>query len=126
MRIITLLLGIIGGLISLAISINILFFGTYEEVLSIYHIGTLKNLNMAAIPLSILGILGGINATTNPKTASKLLLFSALGLFLLFRSPNCYIGSTCLLIAGILSSLTDQNELFSESDIVNESNSKIS
>jgi len=109
MRTITLILGISGGVICLVNSVDCLFLEDYGKIISIYNAGTFRNLYMLSIPLSILGIFGGLYVRINFSAAAKLLLISSLGNFFLLHFYGCFVGSLLLFIAGILSLFIPNN-----------------
>jgi len=79
MRIASLVLGILGGLFGLGGSIFALFVGGIGNALKAQGAQTVTGLGLAAIPLAIIGIIGGALSLSKPKAASWLMLISAVG-----------------------------------------------
>lgn len=101
MRIFLLIFGFLGGLICFIFSFRHLFLNGSQEVISFYYAGTFQNLRLAAIPLSIIGMIGGLNTITNVKNAGKWMLLSSLGIFL-FPYQEYRIGCILLFLAGMV------------------------
>ncbi|MDI6894838.1 MAG: hypothetical protein QME70_09585 [Bacillota bacterium] len=79
MRIAALILGILGGLAGIGGAVFVLFFGGAGAVLAAEGAFTVVKLGVAAVPLSILGLIGGALALAKPKVAGVLMLISAFG-----------------------------------------------
>ncbi|NLI93933.1 MAG: hypothetical protein GX434_17580 [Peptococcaceae bacterium] len=102
MRFFPFLLGILGGLICLCCSFQYLFLNHFEVPISITYIGTLKNIRMALLPFSMIGLIGGYHIRFDLVMASKLTLFASASVFLLLR-PLYIFGCLLLFIAGVFS-----------------------
>ena len=101
MRIASLILGIIGGLFGLGGAIFALFVGGLGSAFGAEGAETVTGLGFAAIPLSVLGIVGGALALSRPKTAAWLQLISAVG-GLIAISAAYAVAFACLLVGAIL------------------------
>jgi len=79
MRIAALVLGIIGGLASLAGAAFALFFGVMGALFGVRGAETVSGLGFAAIPLAVLGLVGAGLAPFRPKAAAWCMSISAVG-----------------------------------------------
>ena len=82
MKIAAMVLGILGGLAGLGGAIVALFLGGLGSAFGAQGAGLISNLGFFAIPLSILGIVGGAMASAKPALAGKLMIASAVGGFI--------------------------------------------
>ena len=105
MQMAAMILGILGGFIGFGESFFDLFLDSSRQTLGIYDAGTYRSLGMAAIPLSILAIVGATTVISSPKKAGILMIIYALGGFIVISSVYI-IGGLMLIIAGILSLTT--------------------
>lgn len=79
MRVTALILGILGGMIGLIAAIFVLFVGGIGDIFQAEGAETVLGLGWAAIPLSIVGIVGGGLSLGKPKVAWILQLISGIG-----------------------------------------------
>lgn len=100
MRIAALILGILGGLFGLGGAIMVLFVGGAASAFNAEGAETVASLGLAAIPFSILGIVGGSLALSKPKVAGWLMLISAIGGTIAI-SAGYALGGIMLFIAAI-------------------------
>lgn len=100
-RLASLILGVIGGLFGLGGAVFALFVGGLGSAFGAEGAETVTGLGFAAIPLAILGIIGGAIAMSKPKAAAWLQLISAIG-GLIAISAAYAIAFVCLLVGAIL------------------------
>jgi len=100
MRIAAMILGIMGGLAGLAGAIFALLVGGLGAALEAEGAQTVIGLGWAAIPLSLLGIVGGALASAKPTAAGILMLVSGIGGFVAI-SMGYIIGGPLLILGGI-------------------------
>ncbi|MBC7343079.1 MAG: hypothetical protein H5U02_11685 [Clostridia bacterium] len=79
MKLAGLILGILGGLAGLVGGSMALFAGGIGSAFNAPGAETVAGLGFAAIPLAILGIVGGALAIGKPKLAAILMIISAIG-----------------------------------------------
>lgn len=94
-------LGILGGLAGIGGAILALFVGGIGGAFGAQGAGLVSKLGFFAIPLSILGIVGGALASAKPKVAGKLMIVSAIGGFISIFMAYM-IAAILLIIGGIL------------------------
>lgn len=104
MRIAALILGILGGLFGLGGALFALFAGGVGSAFNAEGASTVVGLGLAAIPLAILGIIGGSLSLVKPKVAGWLMLISAIGGTIAI-SAGYIIGGVMLLIGAIFAFL---------------------
>ena len=97
-------LGIIGGLAGIAGAFFALFVGGLGTVFGAEEARTAVSLGCAAIPLSLLGIVGGAIAKAKPTAAGILMLISGIGGFIAIFM-GYIIAGPLLVIGGILALL---------------------
>lgn len=101
MRLASLILGIIGGLFGLGGAVFALFVGGIGSAFGAEGAETVTGLGFAAIPLAIVGIVGGALAMSKPKAAAWLQLISAVG-GLIAISAAYAVAFVCLLVGAVL------------------------
>lgn len=101
MRIASLILGIVGGLFGLGGAVFALFVGGLGSAFGAEGAETVTGLGFAAIPLAVIGIVGGALAISKPKTAAWLQLISAVG-GLIAISAAYAVAFACLLVGAVL------------------------
>lgn len=101
MRLAALILGIIGGIAGIGGAIFALFVGGVGAAFGASEARSVVGLGLAAIPFSILGIVGGALSMSRPKTAGIMMLVAAVG-GLISVSWGYVIAFPCLLIGSIL------------------------
>lgn len=104
MRIAALILGILGGLFGLGGAIVVLFTGGIAGAFNAEGADLVTTLGLAALPLAILGIVGGSLALSKPKVAGWLMLISAVGGTIAI-SAGYAIGGIMLFIGSIFAFL---------------------
>ena len=109
MRIAALILGILGGIAGIIGGISVLFIGGVGTAFELEGAATLTGLGFAAIPLGILGIVGGALALGKPKAAGIIMLISAVGGVIAISAG--YIVAFILLLVGGILALVGQREL---------------
>lgn len=109
MRVAALVLGIIGGIAGIVGAVFALFVGGVGAVVGAEGAQTVTGLGFAAIPLAILGIIGGAVAMAKPKAAGILMLISGIGGFIAI-SVGYIVAGPLLVIGGILA-IVGQKEL---------------
>ena len=112
MKIAAMVLGILGGLAGLGGAIVALFLGGLGSAFGAQGAGLISNLGFFAIPLSILGIVGGAMASAKPALAGKLMIASAVGGFIAIFFAYM-IAAILLVIAGILAIMEGKKECVS-------------
>lgn len=110
MKIAAMVLGILGGLAGLGGAVLALFFGGLGSAFGVQGAGLVSNLGFFAIPLSILGIVGGAMASAKPALAGKLMIASAVGGFISIFLAYM-IAAILLIIAGILAIMEGKKEV---------------
>ena len=106
MKIAALILGILGGLAGLMAAVLVLgvggFFASLETTgFDAEGTSQIIGLGWAAIPIAILGIVGGSISIAKPKIAGILMLISGVGGFIAI-SAGWIIAGILLIIGGIL------------------------
>ncbi|WP_066638549.1 DUF4064 domain-containing protein [Desulfolucanica intricata] len=109
MKIAAMILGIIGGLAGLAGAVFALFVGGVGDAFGAQDASTVIGLGFAAIPLSILGIVGGAMTLAKPKFSGIAMLISAVGGTIAI-SAGYLIAGPLLLIAGIMALVANRRE----------------
>lgn len=101
MRIAALILGILGGLFGLGGAVFALGVGGVASALQMDQGKAVVGLGFAAIPLAILGVVGGALALARPKLAGVLMLVSAVGGTIAI-SAGYVIAAPLLAVGGLL------------------------
>jgi len=109
MRIAALILGLLGGIAGLFASGFAMFVGGVGSAFAVEGAETVTGLGLAAIPLAILGMVGGAIAITRPKIAGILMLISAVGGLICISMV--YVIPFLLLLVGAILALIGQKEL---------------
>lgn len=112
MKIAAMVLGILGGLAGLGGAVFALFIGGLGSAFGAQGAGLVSNLGFFAIPLSILGVVGGAMASAKPALAGKLMIASAVGGFIAIFFAYM-IAAILLIIAGILAIMEGKKECVS-------------
>lgn len=94
------ILGVLGGLLGLGGSILALFIGGVGAALGGEGAGTVVGLGFAALPLSLLGIVGGGLALSRPRAGAWLQFISAVG-GLIAISAAYGLAFACLMAGAI-------------------------
>jgi len=113
-KIAALIIGILGGLAGLGGAIFALFVGGVGEAFNAQDASVVVGLGFAAIPLAILGVVGGALSIAKPKPAGILMLISAVGGTIAI-SAGYIIAGPMLLIAGIMALMAHRAEQREES-----------
>lgn len=100
MKIAALILGVIGGIAGIFGSIMAIFVGGVGSALKLQDSSTVVGLGLAAIFLSLLGIVGGALAIAKPKAAGIMMLMGGIG-GIIAISAGYIIAGPLLIIAGI-------------------------
>ncbi|NLP44439.1 MAG: hypothetical protein GX351_07405 [Peptococcaceae bacterium] len=100
-------LGLIGGFLCLSGSLYYLFSGSFGEVIGFHYVGTLNNLALVTVPLSVLCIIFSSYAEKKPKETALFLFFSSVVLYMLLRPSGFFAGSIILFFAGIFALLSE-------------------
>jgi len=100
MRTGAMVLGIIGGLAGIAGAFFALLVGGLGKAFGAAEAQTVIGLGWAAIPLSLLGIVGGAMAKAKPTAAGILMLISGIGGFIAI-SMGYIIAGPLLVIGGV-------------------------
>ena len=109
MKIAALILGILGGLLGMGGAIFAVFVGGVGGAFGAEDAGMVTGLGVAAVIISIVGLVGGALALAKPKAAGLIMIASAIG-GLIAISAGYFIAGPLLLIAGILALLGNKNE----------------
>jgi hypothetical protein len=105
MRLTALILGIVGGLGGFLGAIFALFVGGLGAAFGVEEAETVIGLGWAAIPLALIGIVGGALALSKPTAGGILMLVSGVGGFIaisygyLFGGPLLIVGGVLALVA---------------------------
>lgn len=108
MKIAALILGILGGLAGLGGAVFALFIGGLGTALAVEEASTVTGLGLAAVPLGIVGIIGGALSIARPKVAAILMLVSAVGGLIAISAG--YVVAFILLVAGGVFALVGRRE----------------
>ena len=105
MRTAALVLGIIGGLAGLAGAVFMLFAGGLGTILGGPGARTVTGRGFAAIPMAVLGLVGGALAPSRPKAAAWCMGISAVGGVIAISwfylvAASCLGAATIMAIAG--------------------------
>ncbi len=109
MRTAALVLGILGGIGGFAGAIFVLFVGGIGGAFGAEGAETIVGLGWAAIPISIMGIVGGAISQAKPKGAGILMLISGVGGFIAI-SAGYLFGGPLLIVGGILALVASRSE----------------
>lgn len=101
MKIAALVLGIVGGIGGFIAAIVVLVVGGLGSAFGAQGAQTIIGLGWAAIPLSLIGIVGGALALAKPRAAGILMLISGVGGFIAI-SAGYLFGGPLLIVGGIL------------------------
>ncbi|MCM8819428.1 MAG: hypothetical protein NC925_01365 [Candidatus Omnitrophica bacterium] len=104
-----LILGIIGGVAGIGGALFALIVGGVGSVFEMVDAFTVVGLGLVAIPLSILGIVGGALAMTKPKPAGIMMLIGGIG-GIIAISAGYIIAGPLLILAGIIALLEAKKE----------------
>jgi len=106
-------LGLIGGFLSLLGSLYYLFSGSFGEVVSLNYAGTLNNLALATVPVSVLCIVFSGCAGKKPKDIALFLFISSVFIYIFLKPSGFFAGSIILFFAGIFALLSENWQDFS-------------
>jgi len=108
-KVVALIIGILGGLAGLGGAVFALFLGGVGEAFNAQDASAVMGLGLAAIPLAIVGVVGGALTLAKPKLAGILMLISAVGGTIAI-SAGYIIAGPMLLIAGIMALMVHRTE----------------
>jgi len=100
-------LGTIGGFLCLIGSLYYLFSGSFGEVISIHYVGTLNNLALVTVPLSILCIIYSSHVEKKPKHIALFLFINSVIMYIFLEPSGFYAGGIVLFFAGIFALLSE-------------------
>ena len=109
MKIAAMILGILGGIAGLGSAVIVLFLGGLGGALGANGADSISSMGVAAIPFSILGIVGGAMASTKSKAAALMMGLSAVGGTIVI-SMAYIIAGPLLLVGCILAYLSSREE----------------
>lgn len=113
MKIASLILGIIGGLAGICGALFALGVGGVSSAFEMKEASTVVGLGLSAIPLSILGIVGGALVMAKPKPAGIMMLIAGIGGIIAIFAGYIVAGPL-LIIGGILALISSGKEKKSE------------
>ena len=109
MKTAALILGLLGGIGGFIGALFALIAGGLGTAFNLEGAETIVGLGWAAIPLSLLGIVGGAITIARPKGAGIMMLISGIGGFIAI-SAGYLFGGPLLIVGGVLALLASRSD----------------